>query len=85
MNSDWLWAGQLRGRSSSPGRVKNCNFSISSGLALGTGASFCGDKAAGVVELTTRLQLVLRSRERGFPYELVTLDIKFKFDKSLSH
>jgi hypothetical protein len=25
---DWLQAGQWRGQSSSPGRVKNCHFSI---------------------------------------------------------
>jgi hypothetical protein len=33
--SDWLRAGRPRGRSSSPGRVKNFNFSISSKPALG--------------------------------------------------
>jgi hypothetical protein len=34
-NSDWLRAGRPRGRSSSPGRVKNCPFSSSSRPALG--------------------------------------------------
>jgi hypothetical protein len=33
--SEWLQAGQPRGRSSSPGRDKNFLFSISSRLALG--------------------------------------------------
>jgi hypothetical protein len=33
--SDWLQAGRLRGQSSSPGRVKNFLFSMSSRLALG--------------------------------------------------
>jgi hypothetical protein len=33
--SDWLRAGRPRGRSSSPGRVKNFHFSISSRPALG--------------------------------------------------
>jgi hypothetical protein len=33
--SDWLQAGQLKGRSSSPGRVKNFLFSTSSRLVLG--------------------------------------------------
>jgi hypothetical protein len=33
--SDWLWAGRLRGRSSSPGRVKNFLFSKSFRLILG--------------------------------------------------
>jgi hypothetical protein len=32
--SDWLHAGRLRGRSSSPGRIKNFLFSMSSRLAL---------------------------------------------------
>jgi hypothetical protein len=34
--SDWLRAGRQRGRSSSPGRVKNFLFSMSSGPALGS-------------------------------------------------
>jgi hypothetical protein len=34
--SDWLRAGWTRGRSSSPDRVKNSNFSISSRLTLGS-------------------------------------------------
>jgi hypothetical protein len=34
--SDWLWAGPPRIRSSSPGRVKNFHFSISSKPALGS-------------------------------------------------
>jgi hypothetical protein len=34
--SDWLRAGRLRGRGSSPGRVKNFHFSISSRPALGS-------------------------------------------------
>jgi hypothetical protein len=33
--SDWLWAGRLRGRSSSPGGGKNFHFSMSSRLAPG--------------------------------------------------
>jgi hypothetical protein len=33
--SDWLRAGRPRGRSSSPGEVKNFHFSMSSGPALG--------------------------------------------------
>jgi hypothetical protein len=32
--SDCLWAGQPRGRSSSPGRVKNCHFTVLSRQAL---------------------------------------------------
>jgi hypothetical protein len=32
--SDWLWAGRPRGQSSSPGRVKNFFFSMSSRPAL---------------------------------------------------
>jgi hypothetical protein len=35
-DSDWLRAGRLRGRSSSPGRVKNFLFSMSSRPALGS-------------------------------------------------
>jgi hypothetical protein len=34
--SDWLRAGRLRGRGSSPGRVKNFRFSMSSKPALGS-------------------------------------------------
>jgi hypothetical protein len=34
--SDWLRAGRLRGRGSSPGRVKNFHFSMSSRPALGS-------------------------------------------------
>jgi hypothetical protein len=34
--SNWLWAGRPRGWSSSPGRVKNSLFSMSSRPALGT-------------------------------------------------
>jgi hypothetical protein len=54
--SDWLRAGRPRGRSSSPGRVKNFHFSMSSRPALGStqppiewvpGGSFPGGKAAG--------------------------------------
>jgi hypothetical protein len=54
--SDWLRAGRLRDRSSSPGRVKNFLFSKSSRPALGStqpliqwvpGGSFPGGKAAG--------------------------------------
>jgi hypothetical protein len=33
-DSDWLWAGRLRGQSSSPGRVKNFLLSMSSRLAV---------------------------------------------------
>jgi hypothetical protein len=33
--SEWLPAGRRRGRSSSPGRVKNCLFSTASRPALG--------------------------------------------------
>jgi hypothetical protein len=33
---DWLRAGRLRGRGSSPGRVKNFHFSMSSRPALGS-------------------------------------------------
>jgi hypothetical protein len=36
VDKDLLWAGRPRGRSSSPGRVKNFHFSISSRPALGT-------------------------------------------------
>jgi hypothetical protein len=35
-DSDWLRAGRSRGRSSSPGRVKNFLYSMSSRLALGS-------------------------------------------------
>jgi hypothetical protein len=54
--SDWLRAGRLRGRSSSPGRVKNFLFSTSSRPALGStqppiqwvpGALFPGVKRPG--------------------------------------
>jgi hypothetical protein len=45
--SYWLWAGRPRSRISSPGRVKNFHFSISSRQALGTGGSFPGSKVAG--------------------------------------
>jgi hypothetical protein len=54
--SDWLVAGRLRGRSSSPGGVKNFHFSMSSRPALGStqppiqcvlGAHSPGVKAAG--------------------------------------
>jgi hypothetical protein len=34
-DSDWLWAARTRARSSSPGRVKNFHFSMSSRPALG--------------------------------------------------
>jgi hypothetical protein len=34
--SDWLWDGRPRGRNSSPGRVNNFHFSISSKPALGS-------------------------------------------------
>jgi hypothetical protein len=34
--SDWLRTGRLRGRGSSPGRVKNFHFSMSSRPALGS-------------------------------------------------
>jgi hypothetical protein len=54
-HSDWLRVRRPRGRSSSPGRVKNFLFSTSSRPALGsptsypmgTGSSFPGGKAAG--------------------------------------
>jgi hypothetical protein len=35
VGSDWLRAGRLRDRSSSPGKVKNFDFSISSRPAVG--------------------------------------------------
>jgi hypothetical protein len=65
--SDWLRAGRLRGRSSSPGRVKNFLFSTSSRPALGPthwvpGALFPGVRWPGV-KLTTHLHLVPRSRK----------------------
>jgi hypothetical protein len=56
MYSDWLRAGQLRGPSSSPGRVKIFLFPTSSRPALGPtqppiqwvpGALYLGGKAAG--------------------------------------
>jgi hypothetical protein len=49
----WLWAGQRRGRSSSPGRVKNFLHVVQTGsgahsdsFPMGTGAISLGDKAA---------------------------------------
>jgi hypothetical protein len=71
--SDWLWAGRLRGWGSSPGRVKNYYFSMSSRPALGStqppiqwvpGALSRGESGRGV-KLTTRLQLLPRSRKCG--------------------
>jgi hypothetical protein len=51
---DWLQAGRLRNRSSSPGRVKNFLFSTSTGsgahpvsYSIGTGGSFPEGKVAG--------------------------------------
>jgi hypothetical protein len=55
-NSDWPRVGRLRGRGSSPGRVKNFHFSMSSRPALGStqpplqwvpGSSFPGVKRPG--------------------------------------
>jgi hypothetical protein len=56
MNTDWLWTGRRRGRSSSSGRVKNFLFSKSSRPAVGStqppiqwvlGALFRGVKRLG--------------------------------------
>jgi hypothetical protein len=55
--SDWLWAGCLRGRSSSHSRIKNFNFSNivqpssvvhPTSYPMGTGESFPKGKAAGM-------------------------------------
>jgi hypothetical protein len=53
--SDWLRAGRLRGRSSSPGSVKNFLHVVQTGsdvhptsYPICTGAFFAGGKAAGV-------------------------------------
>jgi hypothetical protein len=76
--SDWLRAGRLRGRSSSPGRVKNFLFSTSSRPALRftqppiqwvQGDSFPGVKWPGR-ETDTHLQLVPRSRWYGSTHPL---------------
>jgi hypothetical protein len=67
-DSDWLRAWRPRGQSSSPGRVKNFPFFMSSHPAsypMGTGGYFPGGKAAGGVKLTTHLHLVPRSRKHG--------------------
>jgi hypothetical protein len=69
--SDWLRAGRQRGRSSSPGGVKNLHFAMSSRSTLGsnsmdTGGSF----SAGGVKLTTHLQIVPRSIKLGFIHPL---------------
>jgi hypothetical protein len=52
--SDWLWAGRLRGQSSSPGRVKNFLHVVKIGSGahpasypVSTGGSFPGAKATG--------------------------------------
>jgi hypothetical protein len=52
--SDWLRAGRLRGRSSSPDTIKNFLYSIQTGSGaqpatypMGTGGSFPGGKAVG--------------------------------------
>jgi hypothetical protein len=60
-----LRPGRLRGWSSSPGRVKNCNFSISSEppIQLVPGALSRGVKRQG--RDAKQLQLVTRSRKRG--------------------
>jgi hypothetical protein len=77
-NTDWLRAGRLRDRGSSPGRVKNFHFSISSRPALGStqppiqwvpGALSRGYSGRGV-KLTAHLQLVPRSRICGSIYPL---------------
>jgi hypothetical protein len=69
--SDWLRAGRLRGRSSSPSRVMNFLFSTSSRPSLGStqhriqwgpGALSSGVKRQG---REAHLQLVLRSRKCG--------------------
>jgi hypothetical protein len=72
--SEWLLAGRLRGRSLSPGRVKNIHFSMSSRPALGSTqppiqwvptALFSGVKCDWGVRLTIHLQLAPWSRKRG--------------------
>jgi hypothetical protein len=83
-NSDWLRAAGLRGRSSSPGRVTNFNFSISSRPALGstqlptqkaTGSLSPGGGGGGLsgrsVKPTTHLQLAPRPTERECIHPLV--------------
>jgi hypothetical protein len=71
--SDWLRAGRPTGRSSTPGRVRNFLFSMSSKRVLGStqppmrwvpGALSPGVKRP-ERELTTHLQLVMRSRKYG--------------------
>jgi hypothetical protein len=75
--SDWLRAGQQRGRSSSPGRVKNFFFSTSSRPALGStlppnhwvpGALFSGVKLPGCE--ADHLQLMPRWRKCGSVQQL---------------
>jgi hypothetical protein len=69
----WLRAGQLRGRSSSSGRIKNFLFPMSSRPTLGSiqpptqwvpGLFPRGQSGRGV-KLTTHLQLVPKSRKCG--------------------
>jgi hypothetical protein len=73
-DSDWLRAGRPRGRSSSPDRLKNFLFSMTSRPALGStqppiqwvpGALSSGVKRPGV-KLTTHLQLVPGQEWRSY-------------------
>jgi hypothetical protein len=64
--SDYLWAGQPKGQSLRPGRIKNFLHMVQissevhpTSYAMGTGGSFPGGEA------TTHLHLVPRSRKCG--------------------